>query len=188
MKKISLIVLTVTLVLSLFSCGGKAPGDDEIATTVKQLVAASAPLNEIYFGEGLPVDIFRAAVGNYQYISTDCEYKSINQIKEATQKVFSAEYCELLYETTFSGINEEGVGILYARYAEKNNELIKNSTIQPMMTGERTYNFDTMKILKKNSTTVLVNIDTTDDSGNTLPIQVRLVNENGVWLLDSPTY
>jgi len=188
MKKIIFLLLTFTAVFYLFSCGGGGPEDSEIRTTVESLVADAAPLNEIYFGKGLPSDILRPGVGNYMYISSDAEYGSIEQIKEATREIFSAEYSEILFENAFSGTNEEGIGINYALYAEKNGELMINSKAERMITGTRIYHFDTIKVIKKSSETVFVEIDTEDDSGAAAKVKLKLVSEDGKWLLDSPTY
>lgn len=187
MKKVLCLLLGAVL-LSVWGCGSKAPADAEISAVVQERVNASFELNEIYFGEGLQADVLRASVGNYQYVSEESPYQSIEQIKEATKRVFSSEYCELLFSNAFSGINEKGVGILYARYVEKEGELMVNSKLESLLDGERTYHFDTLKVLKKSGKKITVEVQTEDQSGTKLTVTLKLVNENGTWLLDSPTY
>lgn len=187
MKKFLLPLLVISLITT-FGCGSNAPSGEEIVALVEERVKASEELNEIYFGEGLPVDILRASVGYYKYVSKDSPYQSIAQIKEATQKVFSSEYSNLLFQNAFSGTNEEGVGIVYARYAEKDGELMVYTNLEAILTAKRTYHFDTVKVLKKNGRSVTVEIETEDESGTKLTVKLKMVKENDIWLLDSPTY
>ncbi|NLK39419.1 MAG: hypothetical protein GX303_04115 [Clostridiales bacterium] len=188
MKRYLFLLMIAIILLSVFGCSSNAPTDEEIAVLVEERVKASQELNEIYFGDGLPVDILRASVGHYQYVSKKSPYQSIDQIKKATQEVFSSEYSNLLFSNAFSGTNEQGVGIVYARYTEKDNELMMYSQFEAILTGTRTYHFDTIKVLKKNGKRIIVEVDTEDDSGTELVVRLKLVNENGKWLLDTPTY
>ncbi len=188
MKKRVFSLLILAISLFLFSCGADLPEDEEIIERVKELVAAAAPLNDIYFGEGLPRDILREGVGNYKYISDKSRYKSIAEIKEETSNVFSSEYANLLFMGAFSAINEEGAGISYAPYIENNGELMLNSDFEKRIESARIYHFDTLQITKKSKNKIFIEIETEIEGADRLRVILKLVFEGDRWLLDSPTY
>ena len=122
-RKLSILILSCVLLLpGLFSCGRVEYTDEELLAAAKELIPQSLELNEIYFGEGLPISddretverfyaAFNKAVDsdvkslNYHPVAKDCGYESIDDIKSATALVFSPDYCNYLYELAFSGIS-----------------------------------------------------------------------------------
>ena len=104
------------------SCGSRTDVAS-LAPEVRELIARSEELNEIYFGEGLPktedqaiIDEFyggfAANVRSLKYTPVDsgCGYSSIDEIKAATAEVFSEDYCAYLYELAFDGISSDKYG------------------------------------------------------------------------------
>ena len=106
--------------------------DEEIRTAAAELIEASVAINEIYFGEGLPsveedsdaASAFSSEIQtdatllSYLPVAEDAGYTSMDEIKEATEKVYSKSYCEYLFEMAFSGISTEDAEATYARYLE----------------------------------------------------------------------
>lgn len=133
----------------------------------------------------------------YDYVTEDCAYQSIDEIKALANTVYSAEYLASVYESIFTGItvSDRDTGTLLARYAEIEMEdgflyLMKSNRTEPLNV-KRVYDFSTMKMVKpSNSTYVTVEMETylEGDETNRLAVRVALVFENGQWMLDSPTY
>ncbi|MBQ8402694.1 MAG: hypothetical protein IJX14_12280, partial [Clostridia bacterium] len=113
MKKLLSLLLPVLL---LSSCGSSV-SEADVSAALAELIPASYPLNEIYFGEGLPisddradVEAFYAAAGmdndislNYHPVAPDCGYASVEEIKTATLEVFSESYADYLFTMAFNG-------------------------------------------------------------------------------------
>ena len=120
MKKHIVFPLTLALAaLAMSSCGSKYD-PAELKTALDTLLPPSFELNEIYFGEGLPAtedqERIRALYGtfaanvkslNYHPVAEDCGYSSIEDIKTATEEVFTPEYAAYLYELAFAGISSD---------------------------------------------------------------------------------
>ena len=116
MKKHIPLLLTIAA-LTLCSCGGSRYDPAELQSALDTLLPPSFELNEIYFGEGLPATDDQALIDelygtfaanvkslNYHPVAADCGYSSIEEIKAATEAVFTDDYAEYLYELAFSGI------------------------------------------------------------------------------------
>ena len=134
---------------------------------------------------------------DYDYVTFDNEYKSINAIKDAAAKVYSAEYLNSIYSSAFTGISSaDGFDALAPRYIEYTDDygstlLMKSNTIKPLVAEKRVYLFDTAKLVRKsNANFVTIQIDSYPESSpeNILTVKVTMVKENGQWLLDSATY
>ncbi len=122
MKKTILLPLAGLLAASLLSCGGPSADPAELKTALDELLPLSYELNEIYFGEGLPATddparidalygTFAANVKslNYHPVAEDCGYASIEEIKTATEAVFTEGYSNYLYELAFAGISSDKI-------------------------------------------------------------------------------
>lgn len=116
MKKHIPLLLTLAA-LTLSSCGGSKYDPAELRSALDTLLPPSFELNEIYFGEGLPATEDKALIDrlygtfaanvkslNYHPVAADCGYSSIEDIKTATEAVFTDEYAAYLYELAFAGI------------------------------------------------------------------------------------
>ena len=66
MKKLIAFFLLVMLLLSISACSEKGYGREEIVKAAEPLLKESQILNEIYFGEGIPVKENGHQVGVYQ--------------------------------------------------------------------------------------------------------------------------
>lgn len=213
-KKIIPITLLLSMVLS--SCGSSVT-EAEVSAVLGELIPASYALNEIYFGEGLPisdnredVEAFYEALGqgedislNYHPVSADCGYSSIEEIREATLAVFSEDYSEYLFTLAFSGISsvfnedtEEQVTttVAYARYMETDGILtVRMNLAEEALPLNRTYDTEDITIkrdnLKGEHGYLLVEVQSYVAGEKDERIEVKLIPDGaGGYRLDSPTY
>lgn len=189
------------LVLMLSSCGSKAPDIDTIRDELSSLIDASAEINEILFGEGLPVysrdggeeeaaiyNDMKESLSAYEVVREDAKYLSIDEIKSAAELVYSEDYLESVYDMAFVGYADETVGTYAARYYEWDGWLYKNREYEPVVDGTRTYDYSTMKLVKPSRGDYINFTVDSELDGEKLTVTLSAVlTENG-WRLDSPTY
>ncbi|MBQ9783699.1 MAG: hypothetical protein IJW44_04175 [Clostridia bacterium] len=149
------------------------------------------PVYESYYDEDDPTE--------YDYVRADSDYLSVSQIKEAAEQVYSAEYLKSVYDSMFVGIvaADDTVSGLSARYIEFADEdsgtvsLMKSNEFEPYIAETRQYDFSTAKMVKpSNGKYVTISIDSYLPSkpDEILNVRLSLTLQNGVWMLDSPTY
>lgn len=185
----------------LASCQTPAPELETVKEEFRELIEASAELNEIFFGEGLPVYErdgdeeekavyvgMTAALDNYEMVTEDSKFHTADAIKEAAGKVYSAEYLEPIYEMVFVGFADEELGIMTAKYLEWDGRFYKSMNYDSFNIGDRKYDFDTMKIVKP-SNGEYVNIEIESElEGEKKTINLSFTKTEDGWRLDSPTY
>ena len=209
LRKITLSAISALIIVSITSCGVSYT-DEEVIDAVSTLVPLSMELNDIYFGEGLPISDNREDVErfysmfesdvtavNYHPVSKDCKYQTEAQIKEATEAVFSSQYCEYLYELAFNGIStvfNEGTEkqyvetAAYARYIESGGVLtVRLDLPYEAMELDRVYDFSKAIITSKKPNYVIVSVPTEKD-GEVLDVNLKLVLTDDGFRLDTPTY
>ncbi len=205
------LIILVCLLLGLTSCGGT--DEAEVAAALDALIPASLELNEIYFGEGLPIasdresaEAFYESMGagseislNYHPVSPDAEYQSIDEIKAATMEVFSDAYAEYLFTMAFEGLStvfDEGTemqvtkNVSYARYLENDGLLTVRMNIpEEAFPMNRTYDTSDFTVLREKDGYILVEVQSLVDGQPDERVEVKLVkNAEGEFRLDSPTY
>lgn len=205
------LILLVTLLAVLTSCGETDPAVIEAA--LAELIPASYALNEIYFGEGLPIssdrekaEAFYDSMGagseislNYHPADPDCGYSSIDDIKAATLAVFSDSYADYLFTMAFEGLSsvfDEGTEtqvtktVAYARYLETDGMLTVRMDIpEEAMPLNRTYDTSDFHVVREKDGYILVEVQSYVDGEPDQRIEVKLVrNSDGEFRLDSPTY
>lgn len=214
MMKIKKIIVPILALLLLSSCGGEKIPTEEIRAALDELLPKSAELNEIYFGEGLPITVDEELVKlyyesfdvtfstdeatlSYQPVDPASGYSNETELREATLEVFSEEYSEYLFERAFKGISavfsegtdrEKTVTSAYAMYLEQNGILTARVNIsdEAMELG-RTYDLDGMEVLRESDGYVIVKVPS-EMNGVQLDIELKLVKTEAGWRLDSPTY
>lgn len=196
--------------LILPSCGGLKVSEDEIRAALEELLPKSEELNVIYFGEGLPMtedaeilqsfyDSFVTDVKsiNYHPVDPECGYATETDIREATLEVFTESYSEYLFERAFNGISatyDEGTEeqhtetAVYAMYIEQNGILTERIDLadEAIPLG-RVYRLDELEIVRTKENYVVVSIPTELD-GRALDVELKIVQTENGWRLDSPTY
>lgn len=210
-KTVSVCLLALLLVSAALSCASCAKIDTTgLLEAAPELIERSAALNEVYYGEGIPYNENDIAATGY-YFQADKDYleeagfSTIAELRALTETVFSAAYCEILFQSAFDGFAAEGSGYVYARYSSSQAENLRdeNETIlvysqhTGTAIGKSTYDFSTLALgeVGKDYATVTLSVTTvyapteTSPDGFTLTdeMEIRFVYESG-WRIDSPTY
>ena len=203
-KIIAIVSACLIMMSALVSCGVDYT-DEEIIKEAKALIDASYEINEIYFGKGLPISAedseeaknFAAENGleleNVQYLPVDAEseYKSIDDIKEKTAKVYSDSYCEYLYSMAFEGYStDDGTAAVYAKYMEDESGILTaRIDLAENPLPERTYDYESMVVTEKKEDRASIKMDSyLDGEKEDKSVTFTFVKEDGVWKLDTPTY
>ena len=204
------ILVAALMCLSLASCGAKWE-KDEIKSALGDLLPKSFELNEIYFGQGLPVsgdaeltreffDSFESDVkaANYAPVDEECGYTSVEEIKSATLEVFTAEYSEYLFTRAFVGISavynegsdaEESKIVSYAMYMEQNGILtVRLDIADDALPIGREYDVDKLEIVRQGKDFVIAAVPTRSENGEEFTVRLKLVMTDDGWRLDTPTY
>lgn len=179
--------------------------ESEVVEAAKSLIEASYEINEIYFGRGLPIseEDSEAAKEFYEGLDLDMDavdflpvteespYQSVDGIKEATAKVYSGEYCEMLYERAFTGISlENGSAASFARYIEDSKGVLtaRLDISETAIELNRTYDLDTVEVTKTEAKKAEISVDSYVDGEKDEKLTFTLVLEEDGWRLDTPTY
>lgn len=203
-KIIALAVALLVFAVTFLSCGVDVK-DPEIIDAAKKLINAAYDINDIYFGEGLPISEkdseaakkFAEENGfdntNIQFlpVTEESPYFSIDEIKKATEKVYSASYCEYLYSMAFEGYStEDGTAAVYAKYMEdESGTLTVRIDLAENPLPERTYDLESMTVRSKSEDRAVVTMDSyLEGEKEEGTVSFTLVKEEKGWRLDTPTY
>ena len=136
MKRFLAAVLAALFLCTLASCGVSV-SDDEARAIAKPLVERSLSLNDVIFGDGLPVETSEFTIGKfleatgqtlekaaYLPVASDATLPSEAAIRSAIMTVYSEDYggylCRLLFDGVSDGDDDEtalGLShVIYARY------------------------------------------------------------------------
>ena len=140
------------------------------------------PVYEYFYDEEDPED--------YDYVRVDCPYQLVSHIKAKAEKIYSTEYLNGLYLTMFAS------GSMSARYmnytdGDGNIWLTKSREYEPLITETRKFDLSTAKMVRpSNANRVNIKVESYLPSApeNRTVVRITLVLQNGVWMLDSPTY
>lgn len=218
LRATALLLSALTLILSvapLVSCGFSDEEEAEFLSIAREQITLSETLNEIYFGAGIPHDPDHKGVGVYYYADEeylkDAGFSNIKELKDLTATVFSEEYCNIIYQSAFEGVNDENF-IVYARYsnsetlsdtsADRTAQILVNTSYEPydgMLAYEREYDLDSIEITKVRKHTVTVKIKVTysvregyTDQGKLAGSREREIiftrPESGGYRINTPTY
>ncbi len=205
MKKNLSIFLAILMLfassLAFFSCASEpAPPLEEVKEEFTALIEASAEINEFFFGAGLPVydredeantELYQnlaTQYDKYEYVSTESKYITIEDMKRAAEKVYTTEYLSSVYMMAFDGYADEIAGVTVARYYESEGWLFQSISYEPLIEGTRTFDFDSMKIVKP-SRGDYVNIEIESElDGEALTVTLAFSKSSDGWRLDTPTY
>ncbi len=150
---------------------------------------------------------------NYDYVRADCPYQNLESIMALAESVYTQSYLKGenyseedmgyggVYAAMFDGFTV-GTEISYARYRIDDSidgfYLLKSNEFKPYFEEHKTYNYDTMKIIKP-SRADLVNVEITATGryidyenfsvvNGEHTVTLTFVKEGGEWRLDTPTY
>jgi hypothetical protein len=197
MKRIIATVLSLLLVTCVLAgCGEEKLKitDEEAFDVLSSLVPKSYEINEAFFGKGLPRED-DAQYDKTKYVPVDLgksAFVSIRSMKNAAEQVYSRNYLDCIYVIMFIGTeSSESDGILYndmsPSYKEMSGELCIDAAFKPDNILSR-LDVISVKVSKRTAEYVSVDAVCRDESGAELNKTFYLTVENGVWLLDGPTY
>ena len=198
MKKLISFLILFVLLINICACSEQKYDREEIVKEVEPLLKESQILNDIYFGEGIPLKVNGYTVGVYceadmsmlsQYGLTDLE-----SIRTKTAEVFSVSMCAWLEEIAFNSF-KTGITVEGARYyedPEKEGRIMVRTTADVYVDGTVTYDLSSLKIVsqRKNivSTEISATVTTPSGKQRSDTIKLDLIKEQDGWRLHSPTY
>ncbi len=205
-KTVSLLVslvLVLSLLLSLISCDRRYD-EEEVKEEARSLIEKSAMLNEIYWGEGIAY-VENASTSNGAYyeasiVSLDkYGFSTIEELKDMTERVFSEEYCKIIFSTTLSSVSDAGELQFYARYYQKYTDeymtepecIMVYSLAKALIVGKTEYIFDTLEVIGSKGDLVFVKLKarvTHDGKTQEQELKIGLIEQNDGWRLDTPSY
>ncbi len=136
---------------------------------------------------------------NYDYVTPDSPYLSVDAIKQAAERVYSKDYLEnSVYVALFTGASvSDGLASLYARYIEYHDpsddvtSFMMSNEYDPLITETRVFDFSTAEMVRpSNKKLVSIRIESylPSDPSNRITVTLTMVNQDGEWFLDSATY
>ena len=210
-KTLSLLTMAAVMLSVILSFASCAKLDTTgLFEAAPDLIEASAKMNEIYYGAGIPYDENDIGATGYYYPANkdylkEMGFFTVAELKNMTAGIFSAAYCDILFQSAFEGFAAEGSGYVYARYSSNQAENLRDEDETILVysrhtgttIGQSTYDFSTLSLgeVGKDYATVTLSVKTVYAPSEAMPdgltttdvMEIRFVNENG-WRIDSPTY
>jgi hypothetical protein len=193
--RIVALLLAAVFIIPAASCAKTdvEPGPDDavILARLNELVPLSLELNEIFIGEGLkPTD--KAVKSDYDVgseyfeVADDAPYHDMASLKAAAEQVYSAEYLKSVYIMAFEGSDAEKIS---PRYKDVGGKLFVDIAWKSLELNTK-LDLSSAKITESTASKVKVSVNYTleGDTGSGGQMTLVLVNQDGVWLLDGPTF
>lgn len=209
---LSLLLCVLLLVCSLpclSACSDPPPRVEDVYDRVVQLITDAQIINTVFYGAGLPVYAYDseyaistqmyfgfADEGVYELVTEDAPFRSIDEMKAAAEKVYSADFLAGIYTGLFVGYAiTDGAGTLHTsapRYYEIDGNLYQiredREAFDRLHGQTRVFDFSTMQIVKPSTSTrcylsIASYLSTDPSAPVTEPITI--VFRNGEWFLDS---
>lgn len=132
-------------------------------------------------------------IQGYFVVRADAKYLSIEEIKDAAEKIYSKDYLKGIYQAAFDGLSSGSVssgGVVGARFIEHGYLLRQAEKAKSYITKKRIYDYSTIKIVRpSNGEYINISIDShLEGSDEILNVRLSLILQDGQWYLDSPTY
>ncbi len=197
------VLLALLVPTALSGCGAsKPPALSEIYDQVVELIEKSYAVNDVLFGNGLPVykvgseyaqihGLYASSEDvRYEYVTEKSPYHSISQIKQALEEVYSKDYLDSIYESLFDGTVVGGY-VVQALFYEDESALYQSVDYRPLVAGQRIYDYASMRIVSpSNADFVTLELDShMENSTEMTPVRLGLIRQSdGGWRLDTPTY
>ena len=176
----------------------------EVEAAASALLEQSKLLNYIYWGKGIPyVDDKSLSSGSYypadQNYLDSIGIKTIDDLKAMTEKTYSAGVCEWIYSTVLSSVYSDSSVAGLSRYEQvyggKNNDepdYIRVYTEADYWLVDEVEYHSSVEALRSEGQVVyvLVLATVTNPEGKVMNtnLEIGLVEENGEWRLNTPTY
>ena len=198
-----LILVVFFTVLSIVGCGEKNReyDENEVLEASRNLIPKSVILNELFYGYGIAADLsstkFNGVYYEADFISQDkFKINSVDEMKSKIKECFSSDYSNLIISTKLSSIlDENGTPIALVRYYQDPTDteiIMVNKDASVDLKDKLEYLYDSLRVVESRGQEVFVAIDvkitTEDKKEQTRTVEVALIEENGEWKINSPTY
>lgn len=186
------LVFAAVLPISFVSCAS-APTEDEAIEIIENLLPRTYLLNEIYFGAGMDY-IDDGSEGRYMPVSDDSPYLTEEELRTATEAVFSSDYCEAIFDIYLTGYSDDDTGsIIYARYYEYGDRLYIDTEAEVLVSFERTYDLESVEITSISSRFIVFTTQSYLDGTADEVIEITITSEKSddgetIWRINSATY
>ena len=207
LKMTAILLIIAVLPLSLISCDRKYD-EEEVRAAAKELITASLPLNEIYYGEGIRyLEYSEKNVGVYFEADPahllELGFSTLPELKTKTKAVFSEAHSERMFGGSLSGTFMPNGSSTLARYYQEYTKggapdyviepdyIMVYSEYENMLKGDVTYDLDNLTVLgaKGEVVYVIVSVSITyEGKTQDTSIEIGLFEEEKGWRLNSPTY
>lgn len=186
------LVFAAVLPISFVSCAA-APTEDEAIEIIENLLPRTYLLNEIYFGVGMDY-IDDGSEGRYMPVSDDSPYLTEEELRTATEAVFSSDYSEAIFDIYLTGYSDDDTGsIIYARYYEYGDRLYIDTEAEVLVSSERTYDLESVEITSISSRFIVFTAQSYLDGTADEVIEITITSEKSddgetIWRINSATY
>lgn len=187
MIKTVTVVMLVFASLFLFACSSEI-SDEEVRVILLNLVPRSQQLNGIFWGNGIKLEDEEAVpmvtVTTAQYYRTtqNSPFKSTGDIKAAAEKVFSRDYLQSVYTIMF-----EGSGDISPRFADNEDGQLTMDICFKVYDLNTEIFPETAVVKETGAGLIRAEVDC-KTKGTPGKMNILLRQQDGVWLIDSPTY
>ena len=182
-------ILIFAMILLLTSCrlGFSDISDAEARQILSELIPKAEELNEIFLGRGLEPSKHKisglSSAAIYVEVSPEAEYQTVGELMIAAEAVFSYEYCKILFESAFYGSED-----FSPRYTDSEDGKLQIN-VNDKGYILRTVLFPEKAVVKNEyDGKTAVSVPAEFDGKPFEDIIVYIIEENGKWLIDSPTY
>lgn len=198
MKKLISIILAVSLLIFLVSCGGennRSYDEAIVKAEAEKLIIRASKLNDVFWGDGIAYD--EEGEANGVYYPADKKYLSalgastVAEIVVMASEVFSEGYIASIYSSVFSSQSGDFAMAGYARYYQGKDTIMVYSKYNPLLTDFVEYITSDIEVLYSKGEIVTVKVPikvTRDGAVQSREIKVNLIEEKDGWRIDSPTY
>ena len=208
-RVVSVLLICALIVFSLVSCGEKnrTYDEDEVLAAARALLPAAEALNEIYYGDGIRPDTERTEEKNGVYYPALAEdlarysLTTVEELKERTRATFTSSYATLIFSTKLSAVSDGDNIKTFSRFYQaydgtgedkKPTFFMVNSEESGLLTDTLTYDYGSLAVEGAEGDIVYVTLSVVaeNDKGEraTIPLRVGLLEEDGGWRIDTPTY
>ena len=206
-SKIAAFLLIIVVIFTVFitSCArNRDYVEAEVIDAAKSLIAKSARLNEIYWGEGIAHDQDKSGANGAYYRASSASLSrfgiaTIDDLTRLTRETFTVDMANDIINNSLSSISDEDGIRIYARYYQKYSAL--DDTPECIMVYDKAevflkdiviYNYDTVRVSRVKGESIFVSIEVTviNDEGKSQSsaLEVELIEEDAGFRLNSPTY
>jgi hypothetical protein len=183
-----LIILSLMICAVILSGCSGGMTDQEARDILAELVPRSQELNEVFWGDAIKtanddaVPLSTVTTAQYYPVADDSPYRSVGDIKAAAEKVFSADYLSSVYTMLFTGTDD-----VEPRYKDdEDGHLVSDITFEPYDLNTEIFP-ETAVIKETGAGIVRVEVECIT-AGKPGRMNIMLREQDGVWLIDSPTY